>query len=102
MSAILDRVRRDAVAYAEGGAEAVIVENFGDVPFAKEAVAAHTVAAMSLAVCAARESSGLPVGVNVLRNDALAAVSIAAMAGGSFVRVNVYVGAAVTDQGVVE
>jgi membrane complex biogenesis BtpA family protein len=49
-----------------------------------------------------REVSGLPVGVNVLRNDVLGAVSVAAMAGGSFVRANVYVGAALTDQGIIE
>src|SRR4051794_19164817 len=87
MVEILDRVRGDAAAYAEGGAEAVIVENFGDVPFVKDRVAPYTVAAMTQAVAAARESSDLPVGVNVLRNDALSAVSIAAIAGGTFVRV---------------
>ncbi len=102
MAATLERVRRDATAYAEGGADAIIVENFGDAPFVKDAVLPHTIAAMTLAVQAARECSGLPVGINVLRNDALAAVSIAAMAGSAFVRVNVYVGAAVTDQGLIE
>jgi len=101
---ILERARRDATAYAEAGVDALIVENFGDVPFARGAVGPHVVAAMTRAVLAAREASGLPVGVNVLRNDVLAAVAIAALAGGSFsfVRANVYVGAAVTDQGVIE
>jgi hypothetical protein len=102
LPALLDHARRDAVAYAEGGADALIVENFGDVPFVKEAVSPATVAAMALAVAAVREAVGLPVGVNVLRNDVLAAVSVAAMAGGAFVRANVYVGAALTDQGIIE
>ncbi|MEA2528566.1 MAG: uncharacterized protein QOG89_210 [Thermomicrobiales bacterium] len=102
LAAILDRARRDAAAYAEGGADALIVENFGDVPFARDRVASHVVAAMTLAVAAVREEAGLPVGVNVLRNDVLSAVAIAAMAGGRFVRANVYVGAAVTDQGLIE
>jgi membrane complex biogenesis BtpA family protein len=44
----------------------------------------------------------LPIGVNVLRNDAAAALSVAAAAGGDFVRVNVHVGARATDQGVIE
>jgi uncharacterized protein len=101
-AALLDHARRDATAYAEGGSDALIVENFGDVPFVKEAVAPATIAAMALAVEAARRSSGLPVGVNVLRNDVLGAVSVAALAGGSFVRANVYVGAALTDQGIIE
>ncbi|MGI8476433.1 MAG: BtpA/SgcQ family protein [Thermomicrobiales bacterium] len=102
MQAVLERARRDAAAYAEGGFDAVMVENFGDVPFARDHVGPHVVAAMTLAVAAVREACGLPVGVNVLRNDVLAAVSIAAVAGAEFVRANVYVGVMVTDQGVIE
>ncbi|HET7093357.1 MAG TPA: BtpA/SgcQ family protein [Thermomicrobiales bacterium] len=100
--AILDAARRDADAWASGGAAALIVENFGDVPFARDAVGPHVVAAMTVVVDALRRDVGLPIGVNVLRNDVLAAVSIAALAGGSFVRANVYVGAALTDQGMIE
>lgn len=102
MTEVLARARSDAAAYAVGGVDALIVENFGDVPFVAEGVGAHVVAAMTLAVAAVRSETDLPVGVNVLRNDVLAAVAIAAIAGGSFVRANVYVGAALTDQGVIE
>lgn len=102
MAGILDRVRRDATAWADGGANALIVENFGDVPFRKGPVGPETIAAMTLAVSVAIEEGGLPVGVNVLRNDVEAAVAIAALSGGAFVRANVYVGAAVTDQGLIE
>ena len=102
LPALLDVARRDAAAYAAGGADALIVENFGDVPFARGSVGPFTVAAMTLATAAVRAESGLPVGVNVLRNDVVAAVAIAAAAGGGFVRANVYAGAAVTDQGVIE
>ncbi|MCC7022565.1 MAG: BtpA/SgcQ family protein [Thermomicrobiales bacterium] len=99
---LLDHARRDAAAWAEGGASALIVENFGDVPFRTGAAGPETVAAMTLAVAAVIAESGLPVGVNVLRNDVEAAAAIAALAGAQFVRANVYVGAAVTDQGVIE
>ena len=99
---ILERARTDAEIFAAGGFDALIVENFGDVPFAKDRVEPHVVAAMTLAVVAVRESSGLPVGVNVLRNDVLSAVSIAALTGARFVRANVYAGAMVTDQGIIE
>jgi len=102
MSAILEAVRRDAAAWTAGGANALIVENFGDVPFHKGRVGPETVSAMTLAVSLACAESGLPVGVNVLRNDVEAAVAIAALAGGGFVRANVYAGAAVTDQGLIE
>jgi uncharacterized protein len=99
---VLEAARRDADAWAAGGAAALIVENFGDVPFARDAVAPHVVAAMTVVVDALRREFALPIGVNVLRNDVLAAIAVAALAGGSFVRANVYVGAALTDQGVIE
>jgi membrane complex biogenesis BtpA family protein len=99
---VLDHARRDAAAWAAGGANALIVENFGDVPFRKSRVGPRTIAAMTLAVSAVIAESGLPTGVNILRNDVEAAVAVAAMCGGSFVRANVYVGAAVTDQGLIE
>jgi uncharacterized protein len=102
LAAILERARRDAATYAEGGASAVIVENFGDVPFVRDRVGAHVVAAMTLAVTAVQQETGLPVGVNVLRNDVLSAVAIAAMTDARFVRANIYVGAAVTDQGLID
>ena len=102
LGALLDLVRRDAGAYAVGGVDGLIVENFGDVPFPRGAAAPHTIAAMTRAVAAAVEETGLPVGVNVLRNDVLGAVSIAAATGARFVRANVYVGVAVTDQGLIE
>ncbi len=102
MGDVLARAVADARALEQGGADAVIVENFFDAPFAKDAVPPHTLAAMTRAVQAVREATALPVGVNVLRNDARAALAIAHVCGAQFVRVNVYVGAAVTDQGLIE
>ena len=57
-----------------------------------------------LALCAraVRETVGLPVGVNCLRNDASGALGAAAVAGASMIRVNVLVGAVATDQGIIE
>lgn len=99
---VISFARSDAAAWAGGGADAVMVENFHDVPFHKGPVGPETIAAMTLAVAAVMEESGLPTGVNVLRNDVEAAAAIAAMTGASFIRANVYVGAAVTDQGLIE
>jgi membrane complex biogenesis BtpA family protein len=104
--AALDAAQRDAEALAEGGADAIIVENFGSWPFPKgtpdQPTPPSQVAALALAVARCREASGLPVGVNVLRNDARAAIGIAAAAGGVFVRVNVHSGTVLTDQGMIE
>ena len=101
-AAIRDRARADAQALASGGVDALVVENFGDAPFYPDAVPAHVVAEMTAVTVSVLDAVDVPVGVNVLRNDASAAVAVAAAAGASFVRVNVHTGAAVTDQGIVE
>lgn len=93
---------KDAVAYAQGGADAVVVENFGDLPFTKGAVPPETVAAMAACGCAVGEEVRLPIGFNVLRNDPRAALGLCAATGGSFIRVNVHSGAMLTDQGMIE
>lgn len=99
---VVEHAVRDAIAYDRGGADAVIVENFGDVPFTKDAVPPETVAAMAAAGRAVRAAVALPLGFNVLRNDARAALALCAACDGSFIRVNVHCGAMVTDQGVIE
>lgn len=87
-------------ALVEGGLTAVVVENYHDVPFLPGAVGPETVAAMTRIIAAVgRRHPGLKLGVNVLRNDADAALGIAVATGARFVRVNVHTGAAVTDQG---
>ena len=101
----LDAARRDAEALVEGGVDAMIVENFGSAPFPKgtpeQPTPPHHIACIALAVDACAKL-GVPVGVNVLRNDARASLGIAAATGAEFVRVNVHVGAYVTDQGLIE
>lgn len=101
--AILRRAVDDTHALIGGGCDALVVENFGDVPFFAERVPPETVATMALALQAVIEvAGGSPVGVNVLRNDARAALGLCAATGAKFVRVNVHTGAAVTDQGLVQ
>jgi membrane complex biogenesis BtpA family protein len=80
----------------------MILENFGDVPFYPRRVPAHTVAFMTALALEVRRSFDLPLGINVLRNDAESAIAIAFAAGAQFVRVNIHSGARVTDQGLIE
>ncbi len=76
-----------------------MIENFGDVPFYADDVPKVTVAAMTRAVAEVRAAVGIGVGVNVLRNDAAAALAVAAATGASLIRVNVLSGTMYTDQG---
>jgi membrane complex biogenesis BtpA family protein len=102
MASVLDACARDAEVLARAGFDAVLVENFGDAPFFRDAVPAETVAALAVCADAARRASGLPLGVNVLRNDGASALAIAVATQAALVRVNVLVGARVADQGVVQ
>jgi uncharacterized protein len=102
LQSILDHALADARAYERGAADAIIIENFGDIPFTKTGVSHETVAAMAAAGSAIRSVVKLPIGFNVLRNDARAALALCAACGGSFMRVNVHTGAMLTDQGVIE
>lgn len=96
----------DAQALIEGGIDAIIVENFGSAPFAKgtraEPTPIYQVAALTRFCAKIREAWSGPLGVNCLRNDARAALGIAAACELDFIRVNVHTGAFVTDQGLIE
>ena len=99
IDAVVESAVADAALLTEAGFPCLLVENFGDVPFFADSVPPETVAAMSLAVAEVARAAGVPVGVNVLRNDALAALGVAAASGAPFIRVNVLVGTMYTDQG---
>ncbi len=92
----------DARLLAEAGFDAIIVENFGDSPFRATMVDPHTVSCMTIIARAIRREVDLPIGINVLRNDALAAVAIATVCEAAFVRINVHTGVYATDQGIIE
>lgn len=98
---MVERALADLAALEEGGADAALVENFGDSPFSTRA-SKVTVAAMAVAMRELVRAAHIPVGVNVLRSDGEAALAVAAAAGASFIRVNVFSGVAFTDQGIIE
>ena len=99
---IREFVARDAGAYASGGMDAVILENFGDVPFYPDRVPPETVAFLTALACEVRAGFPLPLGINVLRNDGESALAVAAASDAAFIRVNVYSGARVADQGILQ
>lgn len=102
LSAVIDAAVADANTWQQAGANALMVENFGDVPFFKADVPRETVAAMTAVATVLRAEVDLPLGINVLRNDGESALAVASAVGASFIRVNVLSGAAVTDQGLIE
>ncbi len=101
MRQIVDRAICEAEMLAGAGFDAIVVENFGDAPFASDRVPPETIAAMSIVSEHIVQAVDLPVGVNILRNDALAAMAVASIAGAAFIRVNVLSGTYATDQGLI-
>jgi membrane complex biogenesis BtpA family protein len=83
----VEKAISDAVAIEEGGADAVILENYGDKPFKKK-VGKETVAAMTAIACEVKREVSIGLGINVLRNDAMASLAIAKAANADFVRIN--------------
>lgn len=103
LEAVAARAAEDARRLAAAGLDAIMVENFHDAPFYKAALPPETIAALTRCALAVRDAAPeLPLGINALRNDGLAALGIAAAVGAAFIRINVLCGAMVTDQGVIE
>ena len=100
---IRTRALSDAGTLIDNGIDGVIIENYGDAPFLPDSVEPHTVAAITSIANEIRERHPhIPIGLNVLRNDAKAAMAIATVTDASFIRVNVHTGAMLTDQGVIQ
>mgnify|MGYP002623786464 CR=1 FL=1 len=95
-------VSRDAEALAQGGVDAIIIENYGDAPFFPGRVPAHTVSHLTALALEVKRVAQLPLGINMLRNDGVSAIAVAAAAGAAFIRVNILTGARVTDQGIIQ
>lgn len=99
LDSVIEAAVTDAERIAVAGFDGVMVENFGDAPFFADDAPKVTIAALTTAVNAVYEASRLPTGVNVLRNDGLGALAVAAATAASFIRVNVLSGTMYTDQG---
>ena len=90
---------RDVWALAEGGCEAILVENMHDVPYLKREVGPEVVASMTAVCRAINEATNLPCGVQVLAGANEAALTVALAAGMDFVRAEGFVFGHVADEG---
>jgi uncharacterized protein len=103
LDALVAHALAEAGRYRAAGVDGLIVENHGDIPFAKPGAIGHeTVAAMAVVARAVRLEAGCAVGINVLANAALPALAVAKAAGCAFIRVNQWANAYVANEGFVE
>ncbi len=102
MKEITDLALSDVYTLKEGGAQGAIIENFGDYMFQKR-VPAETIAAMTyVATNIAREIPELVLGLCVLQSDVIAALAIAHIIGGKFIRAPYYTETYIVDAGIMD
>jgi len=86
---VYDAALKDLNALKAGGADAVIVENFGDIPYATDQELITTTAFASIAA-RLRKECDLPMGINVQFNNYEAEWAIAYSCGYDFIREEVF------------
>ena len=100
---IIELAQEDVNSLLFGGVDGLIIENFGDIPFTKDDVSKRTIASFTKVVENIEYDRDVKVGINVLRNDGIAALSIAEATNADFVRINVLNNVMMfTDQGIIE
>lgn len=99
MAELEDRALRDARAVREGGADAVLVENMGDLPYLNGRVDPETVAAAAVLARMVVKEAGLPAGVQLLAGANREALGVALAAGMSFIRAEAFAYGHVADEG---
>ena len=102
MKPIYEKALEEAATLSKHDIDGLIIENFRDQPFYPGRVPIETVAALTAVAREVKRQYTCPLGVNVLRNDAEAAIAIATAIEASFIRVNVHAGAVVSEQGIIE
>jgi uncharacterized protein len=102
--AVKARAVQDALALEAGGADGCVVQNAGDRVFALDQADPVIVVAVADVVRSIDEATGpnFQIGVQILRNDLKAALSVAQICGGSFLRCGALIGATVTASGIMQ
>jgi len=90
---------QEAEALREGGVDAILVENFHDYPYPTGKVPIPTLIAAAVAAYRVKEAVDIPVGVNLLFNDAEDELYLAWCLGLDFIRVEGFVDLLLSDMG---
>ena len=99
---IVKLAQNDIDTLTAGGIDGLIIENFGDAPFVKDNLSKRSLVSFATVVSNLDIDKKLDVGINVLRNDGISALSIAEAIDADFVRINVLNNIMYTDQGIIE
>ncbi|MEA2071379.1 MAG: BtpA/SgcQ family protein [Asgard group archaeon] len=92
----------DFNALVMGGIDGVLIENYHDNPYHATECDTYTNSIITLIVKALQKRTNIPIGINILRNACSDALKIAQITNADFIRCNIFTGAYVTDQGIIQ
>ncbi|MGC8817409.1 MAG: BtpA/SgcQ family protein [Candidatus Hadarchaeum sp.] len=98
---VAEAALEDALALADEGVDALLVENYGDVPYLTRKLPLLTVVAMAHIVDLIKSKIVIPLGINVQFDAYEAELVIATVCKGNFVRIEGFVDTLITDTGLV-
>lgn len=93
---------RDALLLAEGGVDAIMIENMHDRPYLNRVAGPEIVSAMTAVAVELRRQIDLPLGIQILAGANKAALAVALAAGFDFIRAEGFVFAHLADEGWME
>lgn len=100
---IYDFAVADALRLRDGGIDAIMIENAGDLPYRRpEDIGPETVAFLAVATDRVRQATGLPVGITCVANGVIPALAVAKAAGAGFVRANIWITSYVANEGILD
>ena len=98
---VVESALEDALALADGGVDALLVENYGDIPYVTRRASMLTAVAMAHIVDLIKSKVDLPIGVNVQFDAYEAELVIATICKGDFVRIEGFTDTLLADTGLV-
>ena len=92
----------EARLYEQAGVNCLMLENMHDVPYLRGGVGPEIVAAMTVVARAIRETTRLPIGLQILAAADMEAIAVAHAVGLDFIRTECFSFAHVADEGIME
>lgn len=96
---IVSAALRDALLLAEGGVDAIMIENMHDRPYLNRIAGPEIVSAMTAVAVELRRSIKLPLGIQILAGANKAALAVALAAGFEFIRAEGFAFGHLADEG---
>lgn len=91
----------EAQLLADAGFDAMILENMHDLPYLRRDLGPEVVASMTAVGRAVRDAVDIPLGVQILAGANFASLAVAHAIGGTFIRAEGFIFAAVADEGLI-